>query len=155
MHSIYRFRRKDFQMVMRLYNMLRIQECNLIQELVRKMHYFSIWNFCLFNAPNNVQVLLLYVGMDIQVKHFKNLRYTYIFLIFVLVGFPCSQLFCCFFIPKFCVWILVYFISKPKYRMFIYCVLVSFSFLTKYIFVTCNKLKYINKCLIVCLIYFH
>lgn len=59
------------------------------------------------------------------------------------------------FLPKFCVWILVYFHSIPKYRKFINCVLVSFSFLTKYIFVTCNKLKYINKCLIVCFIYFH
>lgn len=34
MHSIYRFRHKDFQMVMQHYNMLLIQECNHIQVLV-------------------------------------------------------------------------------------------------------------------------
>lgn len=58
MHSIYRSQRKDFQMVMRLYNTLPIQECNHIPVLVRTSLGFlqiSINFACLSTAPNYVQ----------------------------------------------------------------------------------------------------
>lgn len=79
MHSIYRFRRKDFQMVMRLYNMLRIQECNHIQELVRKMHLFFDMKFLFIQCTKQCSSAVVVRWNGYSSETFQKLKiYVYI-----------------------------------------------------------------------------